>query len=224
MLIHRHIDFSSLSFDNREIYGTMGYGNAQPDSVVTDMVGEVLSEIKDICRPQMMFQILEARTGENRNHLSVEGAEFSLGGIIGSYIEGLEEVCVFVTTAGCEYEAYLHGIRASGDIFKEYVADSVGSVIAEACVSLIDRELDSDTERKHTLPYSPGYCGWNIREQKTLFSLFPERPCGVVLSDSCLMSPIKSVSGFFGIGTDLKPQPYRCDICRNKNCYKRKER
>lgn len=107
---------------------------------------------------------------------------------------------------------------------KEYVADSVGSVIAERCVTLLGKELDKECEFRHSLPYSPGYCGWDIREQQKLFSLFPPQPCGITLSDSFLMSPVKSVSGFFGLGKELLLQPYRCEICNNRHCYKRKEK
>ena len=90
-------------------------------------------------------------------------------------------------------------LKKQDNIVKEYVADSVGSVIAERCVTLLGKELDKECEFRHSLPYSPGYCGWDIREQQKLFSLFPPQPCGITLSDSFLMSPVKSVSGFFRI-------------------------
>ena len=127
-----------------------------------------------------------------------------------------------MTTVGNEFDNYIKELKMSGNILKEFVADSIGTALAESCVEQISRMLDNDENMKHSLPYSPGYCGWDICEQRVLFSLFPDKPCGITLSESCLMSPMKSVSGFFALGQNLSPQPYRCEICTNKNCYKKK--
>ena len=67
------------------------------------------------------------------------------------------------------------------------------------------------------------YCGWHVSAQPALFSLFPEKnPCGIELTDSCLMLPMKSVSGVIGIGPDVRYLPYTCGICDKKDCYKRR--
>jgi len=66
--------------------------------------------------------------------------------------------------------------------------------------------------------YSPGYCTWDVSEQKKLFSFFPDRFAGITLSDSSLMNPIKSVSGIAGIGKDIKHLGYVCDNCTVVDC------
>jgi hypothetical protein len=43
-----------------------------------------------------------------------------------------------------------------------------------------------------------------VAEQHKLFSLLPPGICGITLSDSALMHPIKSVSGITGIGKHCK--------------------
>ena len=102
------------------------------------------------------------------------------------------------------------------------MADAIGSVIAEACVTEVIKRLEKQIPLRHTYPYSPGYCGWNVKEQAALFQLLPENPCGVKLTDSCLMLPVKSVSGVIGLGDEVENKPYGCAICMNKNCYKRR--
>lgn len=223
MLEERRIGLQSLELSEEDMYLAMGYRGTVPDDDICALVAEVYAEIGSLCVARYMFQTLEAEL-ISRQRIRVGDVEFSPGGIIGSYLPGLTHVCLFVATAGEEYDAYLHQLKTQDHIVKEYVADSIGSVIAEACVSLLDKELGADCTLRHSLPYSPGYCGWDIREQQKLFSLFPLQPCGIRLSDSFLMSPVKSVSGFFGLGRELHPQPYRCEICTNKHCYKRKEK
>jgi hypothetical protein len=50
------------------------------------------------------------------------------------------------------------------------------------------------------LPYSPGYCGWHVTGQRRLFDRLEPQRIGVTLNSSCLMQPLKSVSGVLVIG------------------------
>ena len=62
-----------------------------------------------------------------------------------------------------------------------------------------------------------------MAEQRIFFSMLPDGFCGISLTDSCLMLPIKSVSALVGIGGNIEKKPYGCAICRKKDCFKRKE-
>ena len=47
---------------------------------------------------------------------------------------------------------------------KVYIADSLGSIIAEKAADCMEEELAAFIEKrgwKHTNRYSPGYCGWH---------------------------------------------------------------
>mgnify|MGYP002480792993 FL=1 len=60
-------------------------------------------------------------------------------------------------------------------------------------------------------------------EQKKLFELFPENITGVHLTDSCLMLPIKSVSGIVAIGPEVKKRAYSCNICKMITCVRNRK-
>ncbi|MCK5274191.1 MAG: hypothetical protein KAR37_06065, partial [Alphaproteobacteria bacterium] len=46
----------------------------------------------------------------------------------------------------------------------------------------------------------PGYCGWHVTGQRRLFDRLGADRIGVTLNSSCLMQPLKSVSGVLVIG------------------------
>ena len=218
------IPFSSLGIKAEEVYSTMRYGGATPEPAIREIVDETLGAAASIARPKYICGRVPARP-LGSGTAEIGGTIFKVGGIIASYLEGMTEACIFIATAGREFSVGLSSLKKSGDILSEYVADAVGSVIAEECVKALERDLAAGINAPHSLPYSPGYCAWDIREQKRLFALFPDsEPCGVTLSESCLMSPEKSVSGFFAIGKDLVPQPYRCEVCTNRTCYKNRHK
>ena len=77
---------------------------------------------------------------------------------------------------------------------------------------------------KITNRYSPGYCGWKTSEQFMLFRIFPENFCGVRLTESALMKPIKSISGVIGIGSHVEYHEYHCDLCDAVNCMYRNKK
>ena len=78
-----------------------------------------------------------------------------------------------------------------------------------------------------TMRFSPGYCDWSIRQQRQLFALFSETDTpDVVLNDSCLMTPRKSITGLFGLlppgvnGADPAFNP--CNRCSKRDCIARR--
>jgi hypothetical protein len=48
--------------------------------------------------------------------------------------------------------------------------------------------------------FSPGYCGWDLTAQRGLFEALQPAEIGITLSESCLMRPLKSISGVFIAG------------------------
>jgi hypothetical protein len=111
------------------------------------------------------------------------------------------------------------------ELLKGYICDTFGSIAVESAMDLIQEELKlkvSISGLNITNRYSPGYCGWNISGQNKLFSLLPDKFCGIELTDACFMLPIKSVSGIIGIGKQVKYHYYPCNLCEMENCLYKK--
>lgn len=218
--IHHICTLSDLVIDKQEIYRCMGYQD-HPDKEIIKITDEVLDEVVLVCKPQYMYKIYGGEV-EDKFRIKIDNKQFKPGRIINSYLDGTEQFCVFVTTAGAELDNMKNEARGQGDLVKEFVLDSIGSVVAEACVTKISDELYQLSSMEHSYSYSPGYCGWKLSEQKSLFDLLPDKPCGIELTESCLMLPIKSVSGIIALGSKIERKAYSCAICNNINCYKRK--
>jgi len=224
MLYNLSPNFDALDLQMDEIYRNLGYGNAMPDEVTLQTLLGIVEHAGNICRPAAQFAFYPLRL--NGNKLLVGDVEMITGKIIAGYLTQSTEMAVFVATAGLEYDAYLQEVKKGGDIYMEFLADAVGSEIAEATVRHVSAEVHKLASAKSmyiTLSYSPGYCGWHVREQPKVFSLLKPDTCGITLNDSCLMHPVKSVSGIIGLSTipDLHV-PYSCEICGLQTCYKRK--
>lgn len=203
-----------------DVWFAMGYRGAVPEPGIRDLAESVAARIVPAARIRYMYRILPAEKISPRQ-IRIDDTVFTPEGIICSYLDGMDKVCLFVGTAGREFDEAVKQLNKEGDIVADFIADAIGTVLAELAVKKVEEHF-ADIPN-HSMSYSPGYCNWDIREQHLLFPFFPAEPCGIVLSGSSLMSPEKSVSGIIAMGEKLQRQPYHCDICKNKKCYKRRE-
>jgi hypothetical protein len=119
-------------------------------------------------------------------------------------------------------------MTAGGDMLRAFMADALGSVMAERCADAMERSLQESIDKlswHRTNRFSPGYCGWHVSGQHVLFPFFGSpNACDVTLNESALMTPIKSVSGVIGLGSHVRRLDYSCGLCDMKDCFKRRGR
>lgn len=219
-----HLSMDEIDIVDSEIESYLGYKGAQPDDYVLSLIHRMKDEVMAICRPRFGYTIT---TGGFIDKKTFHCGKFTVhpGEIITRHLRKSEIIIVILGSVGSETDQWITTKREGNDIMEAFIADALGSTIVEAIVnkgkSYLERKM-LDFGLKISNSYSPGYCGWNVAEQQMLFSLFPLSFCGVTLTKSSLMIPIKSVSALIGIGKDIEKKPYGCAICRKKNCYKRK--
>lgn len=216
------IPFAELTLSRPDIYLMMGSGFYVPDAEMAARIEETIARIARWCRPRYGYELFEVTRRDGRS-IRAGAHTLNTGGIITRFLQDAEYLALFVATAGGEFQQWLTTETRSGDILREFVANHIGSEIAEATNRAMCAALETAcAERGLRIgnPYSPGYCGWDITDQRALFALLPPSPCGVTLSDSCLMTPIKSVSSIVPVGRSVRKEPYGCAICNNSTCYK----
>jgi hypothetical protein len=108
-----------------------------------------------------------------------------------------KEVCFFIATIGSDLERIVSEHMKKNQYADAYVLDT-------------------------------GYCDWSLREQTAVFNQFEDsKSLGVTLSDSCLMTPRKSVSGVFGIipknGNQTIADYNPCTNCSKTDCIARRK-
>ena len=157
--------------------------------------------------------------------LRIDDIELNLGRQVCGYIKDATQVALFLCTAGEDFTRMTNQLNEQGDIMEAYILDAIGSLTVEKAMDKIQKSLAEKLliqKLKLSNRYSPGYCNWPLFDQQTLFQLIGENPTDIQLSDSCLMTPRKSVSGLMGIGEHLKQHEYGCAICNNASCIYRK--
>ena len=214
-MTEKTLSFEELGITAADVYEQMGYHDAQPDKATQQETAMILKEVSQWLRPRFSYFVVNKQP------------DFEMGNIILRQLRGSEAFALFICTSGLEFETYQHRLKEQGDMVRVFIADALGSVISEKCADQMEKALQESIDKlgwKHTNRFSPGYCGWHVSQQQLLFPLFQGHTCGVKLTDSSLMIPIKSVSGIIGLGEKVRKLEYTCGLCDFKQCYKRKKK
>ena len=143
-----------------------------------------------------------------------------------------ESLALFALTMGSQVSDSIEDCFKKDDFALGAMLDSVASLGAENSVGEYEKyflKVPSNAKNAstamHVLGYSPGYCGWHISAQEKLFTFLHPEKIGISLNDSCLMTPIKSVTGvlvkgrkeihIFNSGFSF------CTVCTHKSCHQR---
>jgi hypothetical protein len=216
------INFSDLKINKNEIELTMGYTENNIPAHFNELIDKVLSGAETLCKIDAGYKMVKVKyDAEQKNGIFAGQVFFSTKKIVTSKIKKAEKAAIFVCTIGPEMERWSHKLLDEGDGILSYIVDTVASVIVESATDKLHDHIGSVMKMKGlniTNRYSPGYCDWEVPEQLKLFSMLPEKFCGITLTESAMMVPIKSVSGIIGIGAEVKWQKYACDTCGITDC------
>ena len=221
-----NFDLKMIKIDPDRICRLLDSDKGGNRELVCTLVNEVLTEAEKYCELKAEYVIYPGfYFDRDSGAMIINGIEFFPGKIISAQLRKSESVAIFACTAGNWIGEMARELLNDKDYLKGYIYDVAGSEIVEAVADLMQEKLSEtmESEGLHiTNRYSPGYCGWNVSEQHKLFSLMPDNFCGITLTESALMVPIKSVSGVIGIGPDVRHNPYTCNICDAKDCIYRR--
>lgn len=224
--LHRRFRYAEVRPRLGDLSVVLGYPGGELPEVVRDAVeqieerGDPLWSIEGGC---VLYPELAVDRGSHE--LTTRGIGFSVGKIVGGQLAKASGLAVFLCTAGKGIEDLSRELMSGGDPFTGFVADCMGSLVVEAAIDRIHDTLEKQVAAqglKITNRYSPGYCEWHVSEQQKLFRLLPQGYCGVALTDTSLMRPIKSVSGFIGVGPLVRRAPYTCNLCDLHDCLYRR--
>lgn len=176
--------------------------------------------------------ILEEVTREEFSRVYEGDGRNESGSPIGDMYGRADRLALFAVTLGTRVCQEITTRFGSNDPAVANMLDSLASVATDRLAEMVaHRFFASNAGQEGSdvrgLPYSPGYCGWPISGQRALFARLHPEAIGVTLNDSCLMDPLKSVSGVIVVGPgeihDFDASYDFCSDCRTHGCRERIE-
>ena len=135
-------------------------------------------------------------------------------------LQGCEKAILFGATVGVEIDRLIAKYSRISPT-KALMFQAIGAERIEALCDAFCEEIENETRPR----YSPGYGDVPLTIQQEVFAILNcGKNIGLVLNDSLLMSPSKSVTAFVGVGesqahtANNEHQLNKCAVCNNIDC------
>jgi len=143
--------------------------------------------------------------------------------VIAQLLENCKQVAVLLVTIGKYLEETASKLARDGLMLQATILDAIGSDAVEKVADFVQDKINEIAEAKGLVisrRFSPGYCDWNIGQQRMIFHALIGNTVGVRLTGECLMIPQKSISGIIGIGhSKNNVENYNpCKFCNKQDC------
>jgi hypothetical protein len=211
-----------LQIKESTILKSLGVPLKKADSYLKDQILHLTHQCLDICTPAACYAfIAEPLFSASSGVMTLNGRNFQLGKMVLSALKKSSEIAIFIGTCGEKVEQFSKQFMKEGHSLEGLIVDLIGSEIAEGVAEKVHRQIEEDVAAsglRATNRYSPGYCNWPVSDQQQLFALMEGNHCGVSLTPSSLMVPIKSVSGIIGVGESVRNRGYACKQCPAEYC------
>lgn len=216
-----------IKIDKEYILRYMGYkGDKSISPALEEELNEQIKLAKDLIEPALVYAEYPIEPDQEKYGIWVNKSKLWKSKFVSQYLKNCNEAVIFVSTIGPKLPAEIEKAFSQGDYLKAMVLDAIAdnaieNVNRQFWLRLVNRAIKNGNGITGLL--SPGHSDWDILHQKELFELVDASAIGVMLTDTCLMIPIKSTSGIYGIGKDIgiSKSSHNCDMCPIKNCFMR---
>lgn len=171
----------------------------------------------EIGRPKAMYKeaIIDLKGDD---YVVVDGVKFK-SRLVRVNLDSVDRVFPYVCTCGRELNEWA---KSLDDMLEQYWVDRIMEMALQEAVKAFEDHLETNYKLGTTSNMNPGSLeDWPISQQEELFALLedPYEKIGVELTDSCLMLPIKSLSGIrFSSDIDF----VNCQLCPRERCENRR--
>jgi hypothetical protein len=221
------LDLAEAEPDPRAVLERLGIGrDREPTATVSGLLSKAVDLLRRHAQPagvveqiaRQEFEAVYAGEGKNLSPAPLDAV-----------LPRADRLALFAATLGEDVSLEIAALFGTDDFALGYVLDAAASSAAEGLSRILARrylsaliargEVPAD---RRALDYSPGYCGWDLTGQRRLFARLVPGEAGIVLNESCLMRPLKSVSGVIAVGPEgihrLEPVYACCATCGERSC------
>ena len=226
-----HTDDNRFFIREREIWRYSGYRGLKNgiEQELQDILAQVIKELQNGFSYKVCYRKIKI-TWENGVPNFPDCIDYlKQSNDLTKCLKGSDEIIVFGATIGLELDRMIAKYQRISPT-KALLMQAYGAERIECLCDVFCNEIKEELQKEGvscTARFSPGYGDLPLEAQKQIFALLDcQRQIGLTLNDSLLMTPSKSVTAIFGIGSCIhNVREKNCKICQKNDCaYRRIDR
>jgi hypothetical protein len=212
-----------IEIDKQHVYHYIGYnGNHKLSARISSLVDDYAKHAHHLINPLYSYVIKDVEWARG-SIAFIEDSIIFKSQVVVQLLEQCQQVAIFLVTIGKYLEETAWKLARDGLILQATVLDAIGSDAVEKVADHVQdkiKELAGAQGLVTSRRFSPGYCDWNVGQQRMLFHALTGNTSGVRLTGECLMIPQKSISGIIGIAAQNgNVENYNpCQTCNKQDC------
>lgn len=214
----------TIKINKSRVLRNMGYEKPKDamDTILLE-VEKVINKVKEIVKPQICYEIHEFVVDRHNKRIIFNDDCYFSNEHLFEKLSQMNYIVIAVLTLGEVIDVKIKEAFLSSDYLKSLIYDAVANEAIMGLNNMLLKILVREMREKNlglTRSFSPGSNGWDIKDQKVIFSLLNEREIGVHLNEKYMMKPNKSITLVFGAakGIDLAEIDHDCNLCDLKDC------
>ena len=212
-----------IEIDKKQLCHYIGYDDGHKLSArISSLIDDYAEHAHYLINPLYSYVVKDVEWARGSISL-IEDSIIFKSQVIAQLLEDCYQVAIFLVTVGKYLEDTTAQLAKDGLILQATVLDAIGSGAVEKVADFVQDEIKEIAEAQGLVTsqrFSPGYCDWNIGQQRMLFYALTGNTLGIRLTGECLMIPQKSISGIIGIGPSIdNVENYNpCKTCTKQDC------
>lgn len=178
---------------------------------------ESLETLETQVRPAMMYHILPVIAVDKHVKTEAGSIRSSMFSRLAHMCTGERWIVFMISTLGEGFDRICKGLSM---LNRQFVFDVAGSQYTEMAADMLHDHVQSMVERQGKqcgMPFSPGYCDWELAGQQVIFNALDAGSMGVRLTEHYVMLPSKTISAVALIADEL-PAKAPCHFCARNDC------
>lgn len=192
----------------------LGYRDTLPDVETTKTILECEAELLKVIRPQYVYRIFDISFEDDGVH--VLGTELVLKGeSIKNHLSGCEKAAIMCVTLSGEVDKILRTNEVN-NMLRAIIMDALANAAVEQVCDEVENIIEENIPGYcHTWRFGVGYGDFPLSTQKIfLETLNAPKQIGVCATESCILTPRKSVTCVLGLSADkLDNTEKSCENC-----------
>ena len=216
--IYSHTADKNLIIPNEsEILRYLGEKGEKSD-ILKNLIDEKLDQAMQYAEFKCSFLLKKIRINDNR---------ISIGDVswhskkLSDNLSDCHSAVIFSLTSGSGIDRLMqsHSTKPAG----EFIISAIASALTESYADLFNKEIKNyfEADNQYTRPrFSPGYGDLSMDVQNDIISLTDaKRRAGIFLTDTLMLTPVKSITGVIGISNiDKRCNISGCQLCDKTDC------
>lgn len=210
----------------KEAVRYLGFGRREADEATVELVARSFEELERTASPRIVWRLFPLKI-EGENCLDIGGMKV-VSRSLGKNMKGCCQAVVLGATLGSGVDLLMR---------RQSLTDMAKAVVTQACAAaMLEEYLDEEQEKmgreleregKYLRPrFSPGYGDFSIQHQSQILAMLEApKKIGLSMTDSSMLTPVKSVTAVIGVSASKEPCHRKgCEACGKKDCiYRRNE-